>query len=244
MHPRPPFDPRTELRAVLHDLGPAPGGRPGASGAPARHQRMSVFLDGVERIDQGLVIAGGDPLVAMRSCPCCELFECELVEGYAASVRRFGPYVLWLTSWCEHHAFTLERYQEAFGGDVGLLEPPGPRDDLTFEDVTPTGTYRCPDGRLLAFDVARAPEEPLARLAAWRGGPHPGLEAVLPPERAVELPSVVAGAPSLWVDEAPRADGRRAAYLPGVFPLPVWLAGPDVEAVVAAALGPAGRPPA
>lgn len=240
MTPRPPFDPRRDLRVVVHDLGPVTVYRPDAQGAPTprqeRRRAMSVFIDGEERIDYGLVIAGSDPLVAMRSCPCCELYECELIEGYAASVRRSGPYVLWLTAWGESHAFDVDRYREAFG-PVDGLEAPGPRDwQVLGQETLPAGEYAGPDGRLHAFDVAAAPDTPLARLAAWQGQPRPDLEPVAPPAAAIELASRSPGAPSLWIAAHPDPDGRRAAYLPEVFWLPVWLKSPEVDALAAAVL--------
>lgn len=242
MSARPAFDPRTELRAELHDQGSVTVNRPDADGVLTprveRQQAMSVYLDGVERIEWGLVIAGSDPLVAMRACPCCEFFGCELVEGYAASVRRFGPYALWLTAWDEHYCFALDRYREVFGGDVEALAEPR-EGEYPQPEPARSGEFRCPDGRTLSYDVDRAPDEPLARLRAWPARQLPGLAAVLPPARAIELPSLVAGVPSLWIDETPRPDGRRAAFLPDVFMLRVWLVSPEVDQVVAAALGPA-----
>lgn len=211
---RPPFDPRRDLRAELHGPG-----------------SMSVCIDGEWRIGGGLVVTGSQPLVAFHECGSCGLFECNLAEDYAARVRRVGPYVLWLTVWGELHCFGVERYREVFG-DVAGLEAPRDRDyDLLVDEVARAGAWTCPDGRTLSLDLDRAPDAPLARLGAWRGGP--GVEAVLPPADAVELRSV-AGAPSLWLDPA-----RRAAYLPGAFVLPVWIAGPDVDALLAEALGPA-----
>ena len=246
MSPRPAFDPRTELRAELHDLGAITVHRPDARGVltPREERRFatSVYLDGRARIERGLHIRGEDPLVAMRECPCCGLFECELIEGYAASVRRFGPYVLWITDWGEHYCFALERYRAAFGGDVEALLGPQERDFEQLDETARSGAWRCPDGRPLTLDAQGAPHEALARLAAWRGGPGP--EAVPPPASAIELPSLVAGAPSLWIEEGLRPDGRRAAFLPGVFILPVWLSGPQVDPVVAAALGPTPGPAA
>jgi hypothetical protein len=220
MSTRPAFDPRTDLRAERHGTS-----------------LMSVYLDGAERIEQGLVIRGSDPLVALRACPSCDLFECELVEGYAASVRRFGPYVLWFTAWDEDYCFALDRYREVFGGDVESLAEPRDREYPQPEPAR-SGDFRCPDGRTLSYDVDRAPDEPLARLSAWPALQLPGLEAVPPPATAIELPSLVAGARSLWIDEHPRSDGRRAAFLPDVCMLRVWLVGPEVDQVVAAALGP------
>lgn len=216
---RPAFDPRTDLRAVVQG------------------QRMSVYLDGEERIEQGLVIAGGDPLVAVRACPCCEHFECELIEGYAAGVRRFGPYVLWIMSWGERHVFALERYREVFGDGVEALPGPQARDFDDLDEPMSLGAWHCPDGRVLSFDATRWPDWPLARLAAWRGEPAAGIEAVAPPARAIELRGTLPGTPSLWLDERPREGGRRAAFLPGVFRLPVWIMSPDVDLVVLGAVG-------
>ena len=236
---RPAFDPRTDLRAELHDLGPIRVFRPDANGVlterQERQRAMSVYLDGQERIERGLVVSAGDPLVACGPCSSCDLFECNLTESYAARVRRFGPYVLWITVWGEHHCFALDRYREVFGGDVQALVEPQVDDYLELDEPARSGAWRCPDGRSLSLDVERAPHEPLAKLHAWRGAG--GLEAVPPPERAIELPSAVAGAPSLWIEARPRPDGRRAAFLPGVFILPVWLMSPEVDQVVTAALG-------
>ncbi len=236
---RPSFDPRRELRAELHDLGPMRVWRQDAAGVlTERHERrlaMSVFIDGDHRIDHGLVVTGGQPLVALHECGSCGLYECNLAEDYAARVRRVGPYVVWLTIWSELHCFGLDRYREVFG-DASALSPPGEADyGVLGDDVARAGALVLPDGRTLAFDLEHAPDTPLARLGAWRGGP--GVEAVLPPPEAVELPSVAPGEPSAWIDV-----GRRAAYLPGVFVLPVWITGPDVDALVAATLEPPPAP--
>lgn len=240
---RPAFDPTSDLRAELHDLGPIRVFRPDANGvltpSDERQRAMSVYLDGEERIERGLVVTGGDPLVACRPCPSCDLFECNLTENYAARVRRFGPYVLWITVWSEHHCFALDRYREVFGGDVLALVEPTERDYVELDEPALSGAYVRPDGRTLSFDAERAPDEPLAKLRAWRGGHAGGLEAVSPPETAIELRSTVAGAPSLWIDGRSRPDGRRAAFLPGVFFLPVWLVSPEVDQFVKAALGTA-----
>lgn len=238
---RPAFDPRTELRAELHDLGPIRVFRPDANGVlterQERQRAMSVYLDGQERIERGLVVTGGDPLVACRPCPSCDLFECNLTEDYAARVRRFGPYVLWITVWGEQRCFSLDRYREVFGGDVEALVAPTVDDYLELDEPARSGAWRCPDGRALVLDLERAPDEPLAKLSVWRGDPAGDLVAVAPPGRAIELPSAGGGAPSLWIEAHPRPDGRRAAFLPGVFILPVWLVGPEVDQVAAAALG-------
>lgn len=231
MSSRPAFDPRRDLRATLHDLGPRRVWRTDARGVVTQHDErrlaMSVWIDEDQRIDHGLVVTGGQPLVAFHECGSCGLFECNLAEDYAARVRRLGPYVLWLTVWGELHCFGLERYREVFGGDPAVH--PAPREDelCGLDDPPRSGAWTCPEGHTLSCDLDRAPDGPLARLCAWRGGP--GVEAVLPPAWAVELKSGV-GARSLWLDPA-----RRAAYLPGVFPLPVWITGPDVDAVVSAA---------
>lgn len=232
---RPPFDPRHDLRAELHDLGPQRVWRQDAAGVVTQHDErrlaMSVFIDGELRIDHGLVVTGSQPLVAYNECSSCGLFECNLSPNYAACVRRVGPYVLWFTIWGEQHCFALERYREVFG-DVSALSAPRPEEhDLLGDDPAPAGALVLPDGRTLAWDVFRTPETPLDRLCAWRGGPE--LVPVAPPAVAIELPSVAPGAPSGWLDP-----GRRAAYLPGLVPLPVWVAGPDVDALVADAFGP------
>lgn len=229
MSGRAPFDPRERLEVLRHE--PAAGD---ASPWTGRRAAMSVSIDGELRIDHGLVIDGADPLVALRECPCCGLFECELVEGYAASVRRLGPYVLWLTSWGELRCFGLEGYRAAFGGNPAALEPPRAGDDLFLDEPARAGAWRCPDGRGLAFDRDRGPEQPLARLSAWRPGAPLEVEAVDPPPDALELPALAGAGRSVWIS---RGEGRRAAWLPDAFLFPVWLAGPAVDEVVSAALG-------
>jgi hypothetical protein len=147
--------------------------------------------------------------------------------------------VLWITAWGERHCFALDRYREVFGDGVEALAAPGPDDCEVLDEPARAGAWVGPDGRTLTLDLERAPEAPLARLAAWRGAPAAGLEAVPPPAAALELPSAAPGAPSLWLDAQPRPDGRRAVFLPGVLVLPVWVTGAWVDQVAAMALGAA-----
>lgn len=237
MSPRPAFDPRNELAAQILDRGPITVSRRDASGGwvttDERQLAMSVRIDGVERIDVGLVIQGSDTLVAFSECGSCGLWECNLTEGYAASVRRLGPYVLWLTHWDEFYCFDLEQYRSTFGGEVEALPELTEEDVMLYNDPPLSGAYVSPGGGVISFDCERSPGAPLARLRCWPGPLATDLEAVRPPPSAIEVKSATDGAPSLWISETPGPDGRRSAFLPGVVRVPVWLAGPDVERLVA-----------
>lgn len=238
---RPPFDPREELEARVLNLGEVsvltktPAG--GWETTQSWQQGMSVVIDGVERITGGPRIDGDDPLVALSPCSDCEDWLCNLVDGYAARVRRLGPYVFWVIRG-ETRCFGLDRYREVFGGSVEELPELSHEDIERFDEPTSSGEYVSPGGEPIVFDDDWAlPEGPLARLRAW---PLKGLgsaEVVAPPERAVEIRALTAGLPSLWVDAAPRAGGRRAAFLPRIVRVPVWLSGPDIDLAVAELLG-------
>lgn len=238
-----PFDPRTLLSAQIHDLGPIQVWRKDPKGGgllphDERKLAMSVFLDGEERIHRGLMITGEDELVAFSECSVCELFECNLTEGYAALVRRLGPYVLWITPWGDVYAFDEARYREVFGAGVDALPPLGPEEMWDLDEVPSSGEYVTLDGRRVSFDVDRDPDSPLGALQAWPVRLVPDIEVVLPPASALEVRSTVPDAPSLWIDDAPRADGRLAGYFPGIVRAPVWIAGLEVDRAIDELLGP------
>jgi len=239
--PRPAFDPREELEARGLNLGEVSiltKNPEGGWATTAGWQRgMSVIIDGVERITGGLPIEGDDLLVAFSACGDCGDWGCNLVDGHAARVRRLGPHVFWVTPWGETHCFGLDRYREVFGGSVEGLPELSADDIERFEEPASSGEYVSPGGEPIFFDDWAMPGGPLARLCAWPGGGLGPAEAVAPPERAVEIRSLTAGLPSLWVDEAPRAGGRRAAYLPKIIRVPVWLTGPDIDLAITELLG-------
>jgi hypothetical protein len=237
---RPPFDPREELEARVRNLGEAslltknPAG--GWVTTAGWQQGMSVIIDGVERITGGLRIEGDDPLVALSPCSDCDEWLCNLVDGCAARVRRLGPHVFWVLRG-ETHCFGLDRYREVFGGTVEGLPELAEEDLECFDEPASSGEYASPGGESIFFDDWAMRDGPLARLRAWPVGGSGPAEAVAPPARALEIRSLTAGLPSLWVDEAPRACGRRAAFLPRIVRVPVWLTGPDIDLAIAELLG-------
>ena len=240
---RPVFDPREELRVEILDLGECTASTRDAAGNwVTRQQRnlgLNVFLDGneriscSERIDGQLPIGGEDTLVAFHACGCCGLWECNLTEGYAARVRRLGPYVLWVTCWDEVHCFSLDRYREIFGGHPERLPELSEEDFWDLRDPLASGAYSSLSGRRLSFDCDSPPENPFQALRSWPTPAPVAFEAVAPPSTALEIRSLVEGDPSLWIGEPPDAPGRKAAFLPGIFRLPVWITGPLVDPLIA-----------
>lgn len=222
----------------MHDLGTAEVWRPGPDGTltPRQEPRraMSVVVDGRELIDHGLMIDGSDALVAYTECGVCGEWSCNLVEGYAAAVRRFGPYVLWITPWDDGHVFGIDAYAGWFGPvDVPALDATALHD---LPEPDPAWAHAAHDGRVVAGTTA----EPavFTDLMDWPLHGSTDVLPVEPPAVAVEVPSVLAGGRSIWIDVAPRADGRRAAYLPAVTRAPVWCAGPAVDRLIDALRGP------
>jgi hypothetical protein len=228
---RSPFDPRTHFAAERTARG-----------------QTNVRLDGVLTIEESWPIWPDDTMVAFSPCSDCEEWGCNLVDGSAARVRRFGPYVVWATFLGRTYAFDAEAYTRALvavmdpaqGPESGRYEPlPSfePDDHIALPEATVRGAH-C-DRRLVAvaYDCETTPDGALEVLTRWPRDPSIELVAVEPPERALELPSIRAGEPSWWIDVEPRPNGQRAAYLPGLVRAPVWVAGPSVDRALALLLG-------
>lgn len=247
MSARPSFDPRIDVSTHVREHAPIAVSRKDANGVwitRAEPQRtMSVFIDGVEQIEDGLMIDGGDPLVAFNPCGVCGEWVCNLVEGWAAKVRRIGPYVVWIRASGETFVFDVERYRAVFGGHVESLPGLSADDAWDLDEPATSVVLESPDGRSLVLDVSGDPDGPLARLRAWPVVPLEGIVAVAPPARAIEIrartteASPNRDAASSWIDMEPREDGRRAGYFPGIVRVPVWIGGPEVDGVVAALVG-------
>ncbi len=222
MTARPPFDPRTHFAAERS----ARGG-------------TNVRLDGVLTIEESWPIWPDDTMVAFSACSDCEEWGCNLVDGSAARVRRFGPYVVWATFFRQTYAFDAEEYERALvavmdpaqGPESGRYEPLPPfkpDDHVALPDAVARGEHCNLRFAPVAYDLDAAPDGPLESLARWPKDPSIELVAVEPPERALELASTRPGEPSWWIDAEPRPDGQRAAYLPGLVRAPIWVAGPSV----------------
>jgi hypothetical protein len=237
----PAFDPRQVLSVVLHDRGPMQVSHRGADGVwvttEERARAMSVFVDGREIIDTGLVLSADDELVALSPCSSCEFWECNLVEGYAAKVRRFGPYVVWITPWGPSYTFGRDQYAEVLGPGVDELPELEPDEAWDFDEPSPEAAYPGVDGRVLAVDPERDPGGPLSSLREWPAGGGE-LHPVEPPAEAREIRATNEGSASIFIDPVPRADGSRAAYLPGVMRVPVWYVGPAIDRAIEALVGP------
>lgn len=241
---RRPFDPRQTLSVVVHDLGPVRVSRPGADGtyvtAEERRLAMSAFVDDKEVIGAGLMLDGGDRLVAFSACGVCDLWECNLSERHAAKVRRFGPYVVWITAWGDTYTFAYDRYAEVLGPGAERLPELTCEDAWDLDDPEPGGRYAGLDGRLLVVDLERDPDGPLSVLREWPDRGREGLCPVEPPVEALEIRAADKGGQSIWIDAAPRACGSRAAYLPGVMRVRAWCSGPAIDRVIEQLVGPSG----
>lgn len=238
MTARPPFDPRQAFRVDVVDLGPVTVWRPGADGALApcqeRAHAMDVFIDDQIEIIGGLVLSASDRLVAFSECSSCELWECNLVEGWAAKVLRFGPYILWLRPSGEVFTFGVEAYSRALGAGVDELPALSPEDAQALGAPDREAAYPGADGRLLAVDPEVDPSGPFAALFAWPVEGEGDVRPVEPATEAVEVRAANGVSRSIWVDAAPRSDGTRAAYMPAVTAADVWCAGPAVDRVIEA----------
>ena len=238
---RPAFDPRQTLCVVLHDFGPVRVSRLGADGSwvttEERERAMSVFVDGQEIIDAGLVLSAGDELVAFSPCGSCELWECNLIEGYAAKVRRFGPYIVWITPWGRTYTFGRDQYAEVLGSGADGLPELAADDAWDFDDPATETAYPSVDGRGLSVDAELDPGGPLSALRDWPAHDLGELRPVEPPAEAREIRATSEGSGSIWIDVVPRTDGSRAAYMPDVTRVPVWYVGPAIDRVLAALVG-------
>jgi hypothetical protein len=242
---RPAFDPRQTLSVVIHDLGPIRVSRCGADGiwvtTDERRRAMNVSVDGSEIIEMGLVLTADDELVAFNPCDSCELWECNRVEGCAAKVRRFGPYVFWITPWGPTYTFGQEQYAEVLGPGIDDLPELTADDAWELDEPDLEASYPGVDGRVLAVDGKRDPEGPLALLCEWPARGEGELRPVEPPAEAREIRATNDDCASIWVDVVPRADGSRAACLPGVMRVPVWYVGPAIDRAIEALVGPLTR---
>jgi hypothetical protein len=238
---RPTFDPRQDLSVLVHDLGSVQVSRQDRDGrwvtTDERRQAMSVFVDDEEVIDAGLLISAAAPLVALHPCAVCELWQCNLVEGWAAKVRRFGPYVLWITPSGQIYTFAQDQYARELGPGAERLPALTPAEAWDLDDPDLSACYVGAGGLLLTVDGERDPEGPLAALRDWPACGAGDLRPVTPPAEAVEIRARTPGGPSIWIDRAPRVDGSRAAYLPSVTRARVWCVGPEIERLIAALFG-------
>lgn len=235
-----PFDPRQRISITVHELGLAHVGQLGADGAwtyrDEPQRSMSVWIDDEERISGGLMIAADDPLVAMNECSCGE-WVCNLVEGWAAKARRFGPYVFWIRPDDHCYVFSASDYTATFGPGLESLPVLDEDDAWSFSDPDVEARYLLADGSAIGLDVPGPLADVVEALRDWPARGLGTLRSVDPPNDALELRPRDGGAPSLWVDRAPRADGSYAAYVPAWTRAPVWCAGPAVERLVAAVTG-------
>ena len=223
-----PFDPRQELSVVVHEHGVARVGRRDAAGVWTERDEpqrsMSVWIDDEEVIAGGLVLSASDPLVALCECS-CGLWACNLIEGWAARVRRFGPYVLWITPNGRCYTFAAARYGEVLGPGQEDLPELGEDDAWDLGDPDDEVRYVLADG---------------SALAALRDWPVHGIDTlcpVAPPAEAREVAALDGKGPSLWIDVAPRETGRFAVFAPALTRVPVWCVGTAVDHLVAALTG-------
>lgn len=227
MQKRPLFDPRTHFVVERSARG-----------------LTHVRLDGVLVIEDSEPIWPEDDMVVWSPCSDCGDWGCNRVDGSAARVRRFGPYVLWATKFRPAHSFDADGYERAlaparlergdlvFADDEGIPDL-GPDDHVALPDAIARGEHCNLRFAVVAYDLDAVPDGPLESLARWPRDPSIALVAVAPPERALELPSTRPGEPSWWIDAEPRPEGRRAAYLPGLVRAPIWVAGPSVDRALA-----------
>lgn len=235
-----PFDPRQLISVTIHELGVALVARRGADGVwTERHEpqrSMSVWIDDYERISGGLMISADDPLVALNECSCGE-WSCNLVEGWAAKARHFGPYVLWILPDDSCYVFSAEQYSEALGPGLASLPVLDEDDAWSLDDPNLAARYLLADGSAIGLDVPGPLADVVEALRDWPARGLGELRPVDPPSEALELRPRDGGAPSLWVDREPRADGSYAVYVPAWTRAPVWCAGPVVARLVAAVTG-------
>ncbi len=232
---RPPFDPRQRFEVDLRDLGPRTAWRRDDHGAlTPREERvltMDVRIDGELEIVGGLIIEASDGLVALDECGMCGLWECNLTDGYAAKVRRIGPYVLWILPNGRVYTFDAADYARALGGAVEEVPTLTDNDAYDLDEPDAEAAYPCRDGAVLAVSGDIGALASLSRCSVVGEG---ALRAVAPPSEAVEVRAVNGLSASAWIDARPRDDGRRAAYLPAVTRVRVWFAGDAVDRVVEA----------
>lgn len=235
-----PFDPRRELSVVVHEHGVARVGRRDAAGVWTERDEpqrsMSVWIDDEEVIAYGLVLSASDPLVALCECS-CGLWECNLVEGWAARVRRFGPYVLWITPNARCYAFAAARYGEALGPGQEELPELDEADAWELGDPDDDVRYVLADGSVAGQGVPSPIADALEALRDWPAYGVGALRPVDPPAEAREVPALDGKGSPLWIDVAPRADGRSAAFAPALTRAPVWCVGAAVDRLVAALTG-------
>ena len=232
---RPPFDPRQRFAVELCDLGPITVCH-SQEPSPREERRlvMDVLIDGEREIFGGLVLEADDLHVAFDECGMCGLWECNLVDGYSAKVRRVGPYVLWLRPYERVYTFDVDEYERALGGSTETLPTLTEDDEDDLDDPDDEAAYPCSDGRVLAVNDDAGP---LAALRGWPIRSDVDAHPVTPPSEAVEVRALNGLSASIWIDARPREDGRRAAFLPAVTAARVWCAGDAVDRVVTALFG-------
>jgi len=234
---RPPYDPRQRIELEPRDHGPITVWRPDAQGRlTPREERsltMDVCIDDEYEIVDGLALRADDRFVAFHECGQCGLWECNLIEGYAAKVVRFGPYVLWLHPGGRVFTFDADDYARALGGAIDALPTLTDDDAWNLETPDREASYRGADGAVLSV---ADDDGPLAPLRGWPENSLGDVHPVAPPPEAIEVRALNGRSASVWIDARPRDDGRRAAYLPAVTGVRVWCAGPAVDRVVAALL--------
>lgn len=235
-----PFDPRQRLSVTIHELGVARVGRLGADGVWTERDEpqrsMSVWIDDAERIDGGLMLSADDPLVALNECSCGE-WVCNLVEGWAAKARRFGPYVLWILPDDSCYVFSADQYSETLGPGLASLPVLDEDDAWSLDGPNLAVRYLLADGSAIGIGLPGPLADAIQALHDWPACGLGELRPVEPPREAREIPAHEGSGLSLWVDVTPREDGGYAAFVPAWTRAPVWCAGPAADRLVAALTG-------